>query len=58
MRKRRPGRPPHLAGARTLREMARTVLTNSLVLYMAFAALQRVWALLNSDVVQLIRRVH
>jgi hypothetical protein len=58
MRELRPARPPHLAGARTLREMARTVLTNSLVLYMAFAGLQRLWTLLNSDVLQLIRRVH
>jgi len=58
MREFRLARPPHLGCARALREMAGTVLTNSLILYMAFAGLQRMWTLLNSDVLQLIRRVH
>jgi hypothetical protein len=38
--------------------MAGALLTQSLVLYITFVSLQRVWALLNSDVLQLIRRVH
>jgi hypothetical protein len=38
--------------------MAGALLMNSLVLYITFVGLQRVWTLLNSDVLQLIRRVH
>ena len=33
------------------------MMTNSLVLYVVAVLLQRVWTLLNSDVVQLMRRV-
>lgn len=33
------------------------MMTNSLVLYVVAVVLQRVWTLLNSDVVQLMRRV-
>ena len=58
MRELRLARPRHLAGARTLRKMAGALLMNSLVLYITFVGLQRVWTLLNSDVLQLIRRVH
>jgi hypothetical protein len=32
------------------------MMTNSMVLYFAAICLQRVWVLLNSDIVQLIRR--
>jgi hypothetical protein len=57
MRELRPEKP-HLAGDRTLRVMATALLTHSLVLYITAVTLHRVWMVLNSDVMQLIRRVH
>jgi hypothetical protein len=58
MRELRPAKPRHLAGERTLQALATALLTNSLVLYITAATLHRLWALLNSDVMQLLRRVH
>ena len=57
MRELRPEKP-HLAGDRILRVMATALLTHSLVLYITAVTLHRVWMVLNSDVMQLIRRVH
>jgi hypothetical protein len=47
-----------LAGGRSLRTLSATLLSHSLVLYIMAVILHRLWALLNSDVLQLIRRVH
>ena len=50
--------PRDTAGHRTLGALLAALLTNSLVLYITADALHRLWTLLNSDVMQLIRRVH
>ena len=47
-----------LAGGSSLRTLSATLLSHSLVLYIMAVILHRLWALLNSDVLQLIRRVH
>jgi len=58
MREPRPALPRHPAGRRTLKAFAATLLTHSLFLYLTVDVLHRLWTLLNSDVMQLIRRVH
>jgi len=58
MKEPRPAKPRHVAVHRTLGALVAALLTNSLVLYIAADALHRLWTLLNSDVMQLIRRVH
>jgi len=58
MRERRPSRPRQRAGHRTLQSLASALSRHSLVLYMTAILLQRLWALLNADVLQLIRRIH
>jgi hypothetical protein len=58
MRELRPAKPADMAGERPLLAMATALLTKSLVLYLSAVILQRLWTLLNSDVLQLIRRVH
>jgi hypothetical protein len=58
MKEPRPAMPRHMAGHRTLGALLAALLTNSLVLYITADALHRLWTLLNSDVMQLIRRVH
>jgi len=58
MRERRPARPRQRAGRRTLQSLASALSRNSLMLYLTAILLQRLWALLNADVVQLIRRIH
>jgi len=54
MRELRPAPQRQRAGQR----IVTALLANSLVLYIAAAAAHRSWALLNSDVMQLFRRVH
>ncbi len=58
MREPRPAQPRHVAGHRTLGAFTAALLMNSLFLYLAADALHRLWTLLNSDVMQLVRRVH
>lgn len=58
MREPRPAQPRHVAGHRTLRAFAAALLMNSLFLYLTTEALHRLWTLLNSDVMQLVRRLH
>jgi hypothetical protein len=47
-----------MTGHRTLGTFVAALLMNSLFLYLAADALHRLWTLLNSDVMQLVRRVH
>jgi hypothetical protein len=58
MRELRPMKPAGVAGERPLLAIVTVLLTKSLVLYLSAVILQRLWTLLNSDVLQLIRRVH
>lgn len=58
MRELRPEKARHLAGHRALGAVATALLTNSLVLYITVEILHRLWTLLNSDVMQLVRRAH
>ncbi len=55
-------RPPTAAQAPSVRSRFRSfvasVLTASLILYLAASAANRTWVLLNSDVGDLIRRIH
>ena len=46
------------ARVRTLEQLVDELLNNSLVLYLVAFAAHRTWILLNSDVLQLVRRVH
>jgi hypothetical protein len=46
------------ARVRTLEKLVDELLNNSLVLYLVAFAAQRAWVLLNSDVLQLVRRLH
>ena len=41
-----------------LRHSANRLLTSSLILYLVATATHRAWLLLNSDVSQLLRRLH
>ena len=41
-----------------VRHAVARLLTSSLILYLAAVAAQRTWVLLNSDVGQLLRRLH
>ena len=54
----RPAQPRNVAGHRTLGAFTAALLMNSLFLYLTVDVLHRLWTLLNSDVMQLIRRVH
>jgi hypothetical protein len=54
----RPAGSRRAARARTLEALVHELLDNSLVLYLAAFAAQRAWVLLNSDVLQLLRRLH
>jgi len=54
----RPAGSRHAARVRTLEALVDELLDNSLVLYLAAFAAQRAWVLLNSDVLQLLRRLH
>jgi hypothetical protein len=54
----RPAGSRRAAPARALEALVDELLDNSLVLYLAAFAAQRAWVLLNSDVLQLVRRVH
>ena len=58
MREPRPAQPRHMTGHRTLGALAAALLMNSLFLYLTADVLHRLWTLLNSDVMQLIRRMH
>ncbi len=55
-------RPPAAARSSAIRSRVRSVtaslLTASLILYLAASAANRTWVLLNSDVGDLIRRIH
>jgi hypothetical protein len=55
-------RPPAATRSPTIRSRLRTLaaslLTASLILYLAASAANRTWVLLNSDVSDLIRRIH
>jgi hypothetical protein len=44
--------------AARMHSAAATAVTSSLILYLAAVAVQRAWALLNSDVGHLVRRLH
>lgn len=54
----RPTGSFHVAARHRLERVLRSVLNESLLLYLAALAAHRIWLLLNSDVVQLVRRVH
>jgi hypothetical protein len=58
MGKLRPVESRQQTGGRSLRTLSATLLSHSLVLYIMAVILHLLWALLNSDVLQLIRRVH
>jgi hypothetical protein len=47
-----------VAARHRLKSVLRPLLNESLLLYLAAIAAHRIWLLLNSDVVQLVRRVH
>jgi len=51
-----PDRTPASGAPDAFGRGARWLTTNSLLLYLAATQLQRLWALLNSDVMQLLRR--
>ena len=53
----RPGLALLLAGRRRLAALGRGLLDHSLVLYLIAMAADRAWLLLNTDVMQLVRRV-
>ena len=53
----RPAGSRRAAPARALEALVDELLNNSLVLYLAAFAVQRAWVLLNSDVLQLLRRL-
>jgi hypothetical protein len=48
----------HVARVRNAAKLVDGLLDNSLVLYLIAFAGHRTWALLNSDVLRLVRRVH
>lgn len=54
----RPEGSRALAGDSALRHSVGRLLTNSLILYLVAVASHRAWVLLNSDVSQLVRRLH
>lgn len=54
----RPARALVSAGRGRLASFGRRLLNHSLVLYLVAVAADRAWLLLNTDVVQLVRRVH
>lgn len=54
----RPTRSFHVAARHRLKSVLRPLLNESLLLYLAAIAAHRIWLLLNSDVAQLVRRVH
>ena len=54
----RPAGSHRAARVRTLEALVDELLNNSLVLYLVAFAAQRAWVLLNSDVLQLLRRLH
>jgi hypothetical protein len=54
----RPVGSRRAASARALEALVEELLNNSLVLYLVAFAAQRAWVLLNSDVLQLVRRAH
>lgn len=54
----RPEGSRAFAGGSVLRHSASRLLTNSLILYLVAVATHRAWVLLNSDVTQLLRRMH
>ena len=58
MRELRPSTPRQRTGPRVLHSLADALTLNSLVVYLLAMILQRLWVLLNSDVVQLVRRMH
>jgi hypothetical protein len=55
-------RPLETSPGRTLRttlhDAAAALVSSSLILYLAAVAAQRTWVVLNSDVGQLLRRLH
>jgi hypothetical protein len=54
----RPAGSRRAARVRTLEALVDELLNNSLVLYLVAFAAHRTWILLNSDVLQLLRRLH
>ncbi|HSF79009.1 MAG TPA: hypothetical protein VLA38_10385 [Steroidobacteraceae bacterium] len=54
----RPAGSRRAAPARALEALVDELLNNSLVLYLVAFAAHRTWVLLNSDVLQLVRRLH
>ena len=54
----RPAGSRAFADRSTFRRSANRLLASSLLLYLAAVATQRAWVLLNSDVGQLIKRLH
>lgn len=54
----RPAGSRHAARVRMLEALVDELLNNSLVLYLVAIAAHRTWLLLNSDVLQLLRRLH
>lgn len=58
MRGKRPVQPGRVAVRAAIDAAATTLLRNSLVAYLVVEVLHKVWALLNADIVQIIKRVH
>ena len=58
MKASRPAESRRVARVRKLETLVNELLNNSLVLYLVAFAAQRAWVLLNSDVLQLLRRLH
>jgi hypothetical protein len=56
MKERGPATPGQRAGVRTLRDAAAALMTYSFVLFITASLLQRLWVLMNSDVLKLLRR--
>ena len=58
MRELRPATPRHVARVSMFRTLATALLRNSIVVFILAHALHRLWTLMNSDILQLFRRVH
>jgi hypothetical protein len=58
MRELRPATPRHVASFQMFRTLATALLRNSIVVFILAHALHRLWTLMNSDILQLLRRVH
>ncbi len=58
MRELRPATRRHVARPHVLQTLATALFMNSIIVFIVAHAMHRLWTLLNSDILQLVRRVH